>query len=58
MWQKIKCWLRGHDWTYQRTYGESEDKHTKFEIIDYEKLVCKRCGKTKKCRCKYIKVLG
>lgn len=57
MWQKIKCWLKGHEWDFQRTYGESEDKSTKFEIINYEKLVCKQCGKVKDNGCRYITVL-
>lgn len=55
--RQILCFLGFHDWDFQRTYGESEDKSTKFEIINYEKLVCRQCGKVKGNGCRYITVL-
>lgn len=51
---KILCWLGDlfgkdwHKWEFGTIYMELENSNAIVEVIDYERRICKHCGKVKK----------
>lgn len=49
MWQKIKCWLGWHKWTFVcLECKKAKCKDCIFSKKERSRLYCKQCGKVKK----------